>query len=109
MGRLVAAAESLPYDDSFLDLDPRVTDRHGVPVIRMTYRLHDQEERRYEFLHARMGELLHEAGASETWASFPKLPAAPFQSIFGATRMGRDPASSVVDADGAVGCTGLAT
>jgi gluconate 2-dehydrogenase alpha chain len=68
-----------------------------VPVIRMTYRLHDQEERRHDFLSARMGELLLEAGASETWTSFPKLPAAPFQSLFGATRMGDDPDSSVID------------
>ena len=97
VGRLVAAAESLPYEDSFLDLDPAVTDPFGVPVIRMTYRLHEQEERRYDFLHARMSELLLEAGASETWTSFPKLPAAPFQSLFGATRMGDDSDSSVVD------------
>ena len=97
VGRLVAAAESLPYEDSFLDLDPEATDPHGVPVLRMTYRLHEQEERRYEFLSARMSELLREAGASETWSSFPKLPAAPFQSLFGATRMGDDPEASVVD------------
>jgi gluconate 2-dehydrogenase alpha chain len=97
VGRLVAAAESLPYEDSFLDLDPAVTDPDGVPVLRMTYRLHEQEERRYDFLSARMAELLREAGASETWSSFPRLPAAPFQSLFGATRMGDDPDASVVD------------
>jgi gluconate 2-dehydrogenase alpha chain len=97
VGRLVAAAESLPYEDAFLDLDPHETDPYGVPVIRMTYRLHEQEQERYEFLAARMRELLLEAGASETWSSFPKLPAAPFQSLFGATRMGDDPESSVVD------------
>jgi gluconate 2-dehydrogenase alpha chain len=97
VGRLVAAAESLPYEDSFLDLDPAVTDPFGVPVIRMTYRLHEQEQRRYDFLHDRMRELLLEAGASETWLSFPKLPAAPFQSLFGATRMGDERDSSVVD------------
>jgi gluconate 2-dehydrogenase alpha chain len=99
VGRLVAAAESLAYEDSFLDLDPRVTDAHGLPVLRTTYRLHEQEQRRYDFLAGRMRELLLEAGASETWPSFPKLPAAPFQSLFGATRMGDDPASSVVDRD----------
>ena len=99
VGRLVAAAESLAYEESFLVLDPRTTDAHGVPVLRMTYRLHEQEQRRYDFLAGRMRELLLEAGASETWPSFPRLPAAPFQSLFGATRMGADPASSVVDRD----------
>ncbi len=98
VGRLMAISESLPYDDSFLDLDPTVKDPTGMPVIRMTYRLHDQELRRFDFLHARMSELLVEAGAAETWTSFRRLPAAPFQSVFGATRMGLDPEASVVDA-----------
>ena len=97
IGRLIATAESLPYEDSFLDLDPHVRDPAGVPVVRITYRLHEQEERRYDYLRERLGELLLEAGASETWASFPKLPAAPFQSLFGATRMGDDAATSVAD------------
>ena len=97
VGRLMATAESLPYEDSFLDLDPTVTDRQGVPVVRITYRLHEQENRRYDFLAERMSELLRAAGASETWPSFPKLPAAPFQSVFGATRMGDDPDASVVN------------
>jgi gluconate 2-dehydrogenase alpha chain len=44
-----------------------------------------------------MSELLHEAGATETWLSYRRLPAAPFQSVFGATRLGDDPAASVVD------------
>ncbi|CAB4689034.1 MAG: hypothetical protein F2663_02790 [Actinobacteria bacterium] len=98
VGRLMAISESLPYDDSFLDLDPNVVDATGMPVLRMTYRLHDQELRRFDFLHDRMSELLREAGASETWTSFRRLPAAPFQSVFGATRMGNDPAASVIDA-----------
>jgi gluconate 2-dehydrogenase alpha chain len=68
----------------------------------MTYRLHEQEGRRYDFMADRMRDLLLEAGASETWSSFPKLPAAPFQSLFGATRMGDDPESSVVDRDSLV-------
>jgi gluconate 2-dehydrogenase alpha chain len=97
VGRLMATSESLPYEDSFLDLDPGVRDPAGVPVLRITFRLHEQEERRFDFLAARMAELLREAGAADTWPSFPKLPAAPFQSVFGATRIGDDPAASVAD------------
>ena len=78
VGRVIATAESLPYEDSFLDLDPSVVDPQGVPVVRVTYRLHAQEERRYDYLHARITELLLEAGAGETWSSYPRLPAAPF-------------------------------
>jgi gluconate 2-dehydrogenase alpha chain len=97
VGRMVATSESLPYEDSFIDLDPAHRDPLGLPVLRMTYRLHEQEERRYDFLYDRMAELFEEAGASEVWRGAPRLPAAPFPSIFGATRMGDDPATSVVD------------
>jgi len=97
VGRMVAAAESLPYEDSFLDLDPVVTDPLGVPVARITFRLHEQEERRYDFLAERMSEILQDAGATESWPNFRRLPAAPFQSYFGATRMGDDAAESVTD------------
>ncbi len=97
VGRLVATVESLPYEDSFLDLDPGHRDRIGMPVIRQTYRLHEQEDLRYDHLAAAMKELLLEAGAAETWPARPKLPAAPFQSVFGATRIGTDPAASVTD------------
>jgi len=97
VGRLIAPAESLPYEDTFLDLDPRVVDRAGVPVVRITSRIHEQEERRHDFLVSAMSSLLLEAGAAETWLARPLLPAAPFQSTFGATRMGDDPAASVVD------------
>jgi gluconate 2-dehydrogenase alpha chain len=97
VGRMVANAESLPYEDSFLDLDPVAVDAFGLPRIRITYRLHDQELLRYDFLAERMRELMLEAGAAETWLSFARLPAAPFQSVFGATRMGDDSETSVVD------------
>ncbi len=97
VGRLMATAESLPYEDSFLDLDPVVKDADGIPVIRVTYRLHEQESLRYDYLHARMAELLMEAGASETWTAWEKLPGAPHQSTFGATRMGEDAEQSVLD------------
>jgi gluconate 2-dehydrogenase alpha chain len=97
VGRMVATAESLSYEDSFLDLDPIVTDPLRLPVARITFRLHEQEELRYDFLYERMSELLREAGARDIWPSFAKLPAAPFQSFFGATRMGDDPMDSVTD------------
>jgi gluconate 2-dehydrogenase alpha chain len=98
VGRIVATAESLPYEDSFVDLDPLVRDGYDVPVARITYRLHEQEQRRYDYLRERIDDVMREAGAAETWTSFRKLPAAPFQSFFGATRMGHDPNTSVLDA-----------
>jgi gluconate 2-dehydrogenase alpha chain len=97
VGRLVAPCESLPYRDSHLDLDPANKDPLGIPVLRMTYRLHDQELARFDFLTTVMSRILQEAGASDTWLAYPRLPAAPFQSVFGVTRMGNDPKSSVVD------------
>ena len=98
VGRMHATLETLPYSDSLLDLDPAVCDARGQPVLRATYRLHEQERRRWDYFLAQMGGLLREAGAVETWSAMPLKPAMPFPSAYGATRMGGSPENSVVDA-----------
>ena len=43
--------EALSYEDNFLDIDPRHRDRSGLgmPVVRVTYDLHPNEERQADF------------------------------------------------------------
>src|SRR5262249_53192265 len=45
VGYAVAQVDALTYEDTYLDLDPAVTDPAGVPVVRITHRLHDNELR----------------------------------------------------------------
>jgi len=97
VGDAGAQIESLPYEDNYADLDPTVKDALGIPVLRVTFDLHAQEKARHAFITAKTEHLLKEAGASETWVSFPALPIAVNSHAYGTTRMGNDPASSVVD------------
>ena len=56
---------TLPYEDNYLDLDPRVTDPLGLPVIRITGQYMDNERAIAAFTQDRMEEWYREAGAVE--------------------------------------------
>jgi gluconate 2-dehydrogenase alpha chain len=95
IGSVGAQCESLSYEDTLLDLDPVRTDPFGVPVVRVTHRLHDNERRSAAFMLGRLHEWLRAAGASETWQ--PPAPMVEARHCYGGTRMGEDPSRSVVD------------
>lgn len=113
IGAAHAQLEGLSYETNYLDLDPSTTDLAGLPVVRITYELHPAERRGYDFLQTKLAEWLRAAGASETWptvvgASAPPLGQALETSrddgitiegrhAYGGTRMGDDPAASVVN------------
>lgn len=98
VGSAVAQFEGLSYEQNRLDLDPLRRDRHGLPVVRITHRLHENERRGCAFMTERLQEWLREAGAAETWAA--SEPTIEGRHSYGGTRMGDDPASSVVDRHG---------
>ena len=89
----------LPYHANFLDLDPDHRDRDGVPLVRCTYQYFENEHRQSQFLVDRASEWLTAAGATETW-HVPIAPAPISTHAYGGTRMGTDPAVSVVDGFG---------
>ena len=95
IGSVGAQCESLSYEDSLLDLDPVRTDPFGLPVVRVTHRIHGNEERSAAFMLGKLHEWLRAAGASETWQA--REPMVEARHCYGGTRMGDDPTSSVVD------------
>jgi gluconate 2-dehydrogenase alpha chain len=97
VGAVGTQVEVLPYQENYCDLDPTVKDAWGRPVLRITFNLQAQETARHAFAQDRADELLKHAGASETWVSSPALPIAINSHAYGTTRMGTDPATSVVD------------
>jgi gluconate 2-dehydrogenase alpha chain len=93
--------EILPYADNRLDLDPDVTDGLGRPVTRITFDIGENERRLIAFLQERAERIARRMGATRTWRR-PPLTGPISTHDVGGTRMGSDPAASVVDSFGRV-------
>ena len=94
--------EVLPYDANFLDLDPTAKDPLGLPIIRLTFDLYDNEKKANAYINGKLEEALKAMGAEQAW-SFPDPANIPVNShAYGGTRMGDDPAVSVVNKYGQV-------
>lgn len=96
IGGVTAQQETLPYEANFLDLDPKVKDPAGVPVVRVTYSWGDNERRAGAYMSGKLVEMLRAMGANQTWAA-PPVPYPINSHSYGGTRMGVDPSTSVVD------------
>jgi gluconate 2-dehydrogenase alpha chain len=92
--------ESLSYQTDFLDLDPRHRDRSGLglPLIRITCDLRENERRLADWMEAKGEEILRAMGATKTWRG-PRFRGVCSSHDLGGCRMGEDPVSSVVDPD----------
>jgi gluconate 2-dehydrogenase alpha chain len=94
---LVAQTENLPYADQTIDLDPDVRDQWTLPAPRLTYDWRRPNEvARVEFMHGKLLELARAMGATRAWPA-PLGPGAPGAHHEGGTRMGDQPATSVVN------------
>ena len=88
--------DSMPYDDNFLDLDPDNRDPDGVPLLRITFDIHEQERLRAAYVREKAIQLYKEAGADTILIGAPGGESASTHACGGA-RMGTDPATSVVN------------
>lgn len=94
---IYAQMEVLPYHANFIDLDPTQRDAFGDPVARVTYKLYENEHAMAAFLEEKLTAMHKGMGASRIWTAV-KAPTSPvFSHVYGGTRMGSDPATSVVD------------
>jgi gluconate 2-dehydrogenase alpha chain len=105
--------EDLPQATNRVDLDPSVRDVRGFPVARVTYKPHPHEIVASAHHAPRLVEVLEGMGATWTLTSTSPLveghdprgilSAIPMsRHVMGTTRMGDDPATSVVDRFGRV-------
>jgi gluconate 2-dehydrogenase alpha chain len=90
--------DTLSYAANFLDLDPAARDRSGLglPVVRITYDIQENERRLDQWMEDRAGELLRAMGATRTWRGL-RLGGVCSSHDLGGCRMGEDPETSVVD------------
>ncbi|MGO8899879.1 MAG: GMC family oxidoreductase [Isosphaeraceae bacterium] len=98
LGVAVLQSDALPYASHTLDLDPVHRDRSGLglPVIRITYDLRENERRLSAWMMNKAEECLKAMGASRTWHG-PSLTGVCSSHDVGGCRMGNDPTTSVVD------------
>jgi choline dehydrogenase-like flavoprotein len=97
--------EDLPMEENRIDLDPSVTDRHGLPAPRITHRQHANDLAMNRWFTERLLGIADAAGAVESW--IPRVPgllltdersaAKGSAHVHGTCRMGDDAKRSVVD------------
>lgn len=87
---------SLPYENTYLDLDPEIRDPLGDPVCRVTSGPKENERRAATFAQDKMEEWFRAAGAIEVVKGVPVGPALSTHA-YGGTRMGDNPETNVVD------------
>ena len=91
-----ALVEQLPREDSYVGLDPDQTDSHGNPVPDVHWTVGDRALATIERANEIQREILETLGAEITWTVGPE-DTGPAYHHMGTTRMGTDPAESVVD------------
>jgi choline dehydrogenase-like flavoprotein len=90
-------SEFLPSDRTFVDLDPEMKDRFGLPVARMTVEHHPFDLEGLRLLRDRGMEVLR--GLEPDVAEPGEADGTTLFLQGGTCRFGKDPASSVLDAD----------
>ncbi len=102
-GRLLAVSsigESLPNENSYVDLDPDERDEADDPVARIHSHLPERELRRLRFMAKTCREIVREAGARELVEEYGSGDYFSSTHVFGTCRMGTREDESVVDPTG---------
>lgn len=92
--------EPLPYETSYMDLDPNYVDRFGMPALRLQRQAKENEQRMARYLHDRGTEILEAAGASQIWGSPTVQATGTGDHDAGGLRMGEDPSTSATNTYG---------
>jgi gluconate 2-dehydrogenase alpha chain len=89
------------YRQHYLDLDPTYRDSNGLPLLRMTFDWHQNEQKMLKFMNEKCVEIAKAMSPStySTHAVPTKYSIIPYQSThnIGGAVMGADPSTSVVN------------
>jgi choline dehydrogenase-like flavoprotein len=95
--------EMIPNDDSYCEIDPDTVDRWGIPVLRFHWKWSDHEIKQVKHMQDTFEALIHEMGGTLLWSKpgpeqdYGIAPGGRIIHELGATRMGTDPATSVLN------------
>lgn len=91
--------EMLPSEKNFVEIDPAVKDKWGIPALRITCEYGENEKAQWKHQIASAVEMLEAAGATNinTFTSDGWVKPGLVIHEMGTARMGRDPKSSVLN------------
>jgi choline dehydrogenase-like flavoprotein len=90
--------ECLPSRGNYVELDPEVRDRWGIPALRIHMKWGDNERALLKDMAVTAAEMLEAAGATEIELTQQDNPPGLTIHEMGTARMGRDPKTSVLNA-----------
>jgi choline dehydrogenase-like flavoprotein len=95
---LVGFGEVLPRFENFVALDPKVVDKFGIPVLRITMTWGENEKAMIPDMAVSATQMLEAAGARniEPFSVLDRIPGYGIHEM-GTARMGRDPKTSVLN------------
>jgi choline dehydrogenase-like flavoprotein len=94
---LYGFGECLPHEDNRVELDPEVTDAWGIPVLNIQCRWRENEVAMYDDMADSAAEMLEAAGVRNVEIFHEDNPPGKTIHEMGTARMGRDPATSVLN------------
>jgi len=87
----------LPQHESRVELDDKVKDAWGLPVARITNKIHENDLKMGRWVIDHNAEILDAAGAKKIYRVYPERITGNCSHQHGTTRMGNDPGSSVLN------------
>jgi choline dehydrogenase-like flavoprotein len=95
--------EMIPNKDTYLELDPRVVDKYGIPVLRFHFKWSDYERKQSKHMQETFRSIIQEMGGTPLSAmptegnDYGLAPGGRIIHELGVTRMGNDPNTSVLN------------
>ena len=94
----------VPNEDSYCEIDPRVVDKWGIPVLRFHFKWSDYEIKQAKHMQETFRAIIHEMGGTPIVADadarandYGLAPGGRIIHELGVTRMGNDPNTSVLN------------
>ena len=95
--------EAIARADNYCEIDPKVVDKYGIPVLRFHYKWSDQEVKQARHMKSTFKEIIHKMGGVVTWGDDGpendyglEAPGRIIHEV-GTTRMGDDPRTSALN------------
>jgi choline dehydrogenase-like flavoprotein len=101
---MAGRGEAIPREDNYCEIDPKVVDRYGIPVLKFNVKWSDYEVKQAKHMKETFKEIMHNMGAVITWGGSDDASnnyglSKPGEIIHegGTARMGSNPKTSALN------------